>query len=325
MALKTLTSARTALETVRGTSLTCTRILYGSDMTWEQEVSTILPDELRGSYFQTFRAYPGIETNTFNISADVTYDDLIWWGQTAVKGGVSPTGAGADRTWTYTPSGTTDDLKSFTLECGWTDVLSTVGWRLPGCMVDTFRMKWEKAKGVSLEASVKTFKAATQITSFTGALSDRTNVSALGTLTKVYIDATTIGSTQDTTVTSAEFEVDNGLSILYALDNTAVGQSIYRPRSRKTTLKLTRYFNSKAELDPYLAKTERKIRILTTGPSLGSSNYSVTLDFYGIADKHTYSEADDQVIEEITYNGYYDTGASTDYSLVVVGSLTSIS
>ena len=58
MALKTLTSARSAIEATKGTGITVTRQLYAQAMTWNQTVATILPQELRNSYFQNFRAYP---------------------------------------------------------------------------------------------------------------------------------------------------------------------------------------------------------------------------------------------------------------------------
>jgi len=324
VALKTLTSARTAIESARGTAVTCTRLLYAGEMSWEQEVGTVMPTELRNSYFKSFRGYQGHERNSFKFSGDAVFDDLAFWGSAAIKGGLSGSGGSADKTWTFTPSAATDDLKSFTLEAAYTDLLSSLGWRWPGVMVDEFTLSFEKSEPIKWSASCLTHKAAVQITAFTGSLSDRTLVTALGSATAVPVDTTTIGSTPDTNIVKAEFSLKNDFTELMTLDGTTAGQALYRPKPRETQLKLTRYLANKTELDAYIAKTARKVRITTTGPALGGTNYKIQLDFYGIPTDHKYADVDGLITEEITLDGVYDTGASTDFSLVVVNSLAAI-
>lgn len=325
MALKILTSARTAIEATKGTAVTpATRLLYATDMEWDQQVDTIIPQELRNSYFQNFRAYPGMESNTFTFKGDATFDDLAFWGLMAVKGGVAGSGGSADKTWAFVPTGTADDLKSFTLEAAWGDLLATVGWRWPGVQVDEFGLTWEKNKTVEYAVKATTFKAATQITAFSGSLTDRTTISALGTNTTVYLDTSTIGTTADSGVQSVDFTLKNGLVRQEGLDGTSTGQGLFRPNPREAKLKLVRYMNSKTELDAFLAKTVRKVRVKTVGPALGGSTYQIQLDFYGVITGHKWAEADGYITQELSLDSIYDSTATTDFSLTVVNSLASL-
>ena len=325
MAMKTLTSARTAIEGTKGSALTVTRNLYAADMSWNQSVATIMPQELRNSYFQNFRAYPGLENAEFTFAGDVTYDDMAFWLSVAVKGVPVVTGGGADKTWTAVPAGATDDLKAFTLEAGWVDFIGTYGNRWAGVQCDEYAIKFEKDKALTYTAKCTTFKGAVAITAYSASPADRTNVTALGTTAKVYIDTSTIGSTQDTSVVSAEFTLKNQLVELNTLDATGTGQALYRPKPRDVGLKITRYLTSITELTAYIAKTERKIRLTTTGPTLGGSNYGLTLDFYGIPTDHKWADVNGLIVEELTFDSIYDSTATTDFSIVAVNSLATIS
>ena len=327
MSLKTLTSARTAIEPSRGSVTTCTRLLYAADMSWNQTIGTITPAELRNTYYPGFRSYPGLENAAFTFSGDVVYDDMAFWMSMAVKGGVTGTGAADGKTWAFTPTAASDDLKSFTLEASWVDNLAVYGNRWPGVMVDEFGLKWEKDKAVAWNAKCTTFKPAVAITAYTGgALSDRTSVTALGTTAVVTIDAAggTIGTTPDSSVVSAEFTLKNQLVELNTLDGTAVGQALYRPKPRDVQLKLTRYLSSIAELTAYIGKTERKIRVKTTGPAINAGFYSLALDFYGIPTDHKWADVNGLIVEEVTYDPIYDSGPGTDFLFSLVNSIASI-
>lgn len=324
--LRTLLSARTALESVRGTGLTPTRLLYFEEGTHEQEIGTIRPTERRASYFEAFRGYPGLERNRFRFSGDATYDQLAFWLALAVKGGVTGTGASADKTWAYVPTAGTDDLKSCTIQFGYTDSIgaSKPAWEVNGCMVNTFTLRWAKDDLVRYEADLISYKAATQISAFTGSLTDRTEISLVGTGTAVYIDSSTIGSTADANVVSAELTIDNRLVILDTLNATAYGTSIQRPEPRGATLRLTRVYANDTERDLYVAKTLRKVRVGTTGPTLGSSNYKLDADFYGKIDSLSSTDVNGIGAEQMTLLSEYDSTATSDFLFTLVNSLAAI-
>lgn len=326
MALRTLLTARAGLESTRGTSVTPTRLVYFEDGSHSQEIATIRPPERRASYFEAFRSYAGIERNTLEFSGDVTYDDLIWWANLHVKAVASGTGASADKTWAFAPSATTDDLKSATVQFGYADGIGATrpAWEVEHVLGDELTLTWTKGEAVRFASRLMTPEAAEQISAFTGSLSDRTTVSALGTTTAVYIDPSTIGTTADANVIEASFTLNNGFAYLDTLNGTNVAKDLLRPSPRTWRLELTRYYADDTERDAYVAKTLRKIRIQTTGPALGSSNYRIRLDTYGIIDSVETADVDGMGTERITILPQYDATATTDFSLEVVNATASI-
>lgn len=325
--LKVFTSARAALETTRGTDLTPTRLIYGEAFELDHTVATIRPDELRNSYEPVFSAAAGPERSTVTMTGRVSYDDLIWHANMFYKAVASGTGAGADKTWTFTPSNSTDDVKSHTLQLGDSAAIATSpGIKLNYGMGDEFNIHYEKNDdgAATFSARYMYAKALTQITSFTGALSDRTVTLASCNNTLVKIDTTTIGTTTDTAVVAVDFTLNLSPTPFYALDNTVAAQAVYRPNWRRWKAEITRQYSTATEFSAYQAKTVRKVRVLTTGPALGGSNYSITQDMYGVYTDRKYAEVDGIVTEVLTLEPVFDTTTSTSTSLVVVNATASI-
>lgn len=328
MAVKTLLSARAALETTRGTSVTPTRLVYFESGSHEQKVATLRPKERRASFVESFRSYAGIERNTFTFSGDVTYDDIIWWANLHIKAVATGTGAGADKTWAFVPTHTSDDLKSATLQFGYTDSIGATrpAWEVAGCLGNELTINYTKDGTLTFESALMTSKAATQISAFTGSLSDRTTISALGTNSRLYIDSTTIGTTADDDILDASFTLSNGFTYLDTLDNTSNAKEILRTEPKSWRLEMTRYYRNDTELDAMIAKTVRKVRVRTLGASLGASNYKIDLDLYGVYDGDAYekSEVDGLGVEKFVLVPQYDSGGATDFSLTVVNATASI-
>lgn len=328
MALETLLSARAALETTRGTGVTPTRIIYFDQGSHEQKVQTIAPTEKRATYRPTFRAYPGIERNTLNFAGDWTFDQSIFWLNLGVKAVASGTGGGSDKTWAFLPTSTTDDLKSAVFQYGYTDAIGATrpAWSLEGCMVDELKLSWRKDQTVQFAAKVMSAEAATQLTAFTGALSDVVTTSALGTATVVTIDTTTLGSTADSDVMDVDFTLNNGFVYLDTLNGTAVASEILRPNPVTWSLDFTRYYRNDTELDLNLLKTPRKIRVRTTGPALGGSNYRIDLECYGVYDGDSYEKTvvDGLGVEKYKLIPIYDATATTDFNFNIVNATSAL-
>lgn len=326
MALQTLLTARAGLETTRNTSVTPTRLVYFDSGAHEQQVATIRPTEKRASYFEAFRSYPGIERNTLRFEGPATFDDLIWWANLHVKAVAAGTGATADKTWAFVPTASTDDLKSATVQFGYADNIGATApaWSLVGCLGEELTLTWAKDSTLRFGSTLMSAKGATQISAFTGALSDRATTDALGTATTISIDSSTIGTTADGDLMEASWVLTNGLGYLDTLDGSNVAKELLRPKPRTFRLQLSRYYRNDTELDAYVAKTARKIRIVTTGPVLGSSNYKVTLDVYAVTDGYEKADVDGIGVERLTLLPQYDTTATTDFSLTVVNSTASI-
>jgi hypothetical protein len=75
-----------------------------------------------------------------------------------------------------------------------------------------------------------------------------------------------------------------------------------------------------------LATTVRKIRLQTTGPVVGGSNYRIRLDLYGVWDGDQYekAEVDGLGVEKFVLVPQYDGTATTDFSLEVVNATAAI-
>lgn len=327
MALQVFQSARAALEVTRGLDLTPTRIIYGQQFTHEQTIATVRPEELRNSYEGWFSASTGVETNTFGISGRMSYDDLIWYGNTFFVALASGTGAGSDKTWVFTPSLTADNVKTATVQLGYADTIGTApAVKLNYLLGNTFNLHWEKNDdgAVTFAADFFSGAGATQITAFTGSLSDRTVVAMSSANTTVYLDTTTIGTTSDANVTAVDFTMDLQPVAFYGLNNSQAANGVYRPNHRRWTATITRQFTNDTEWDIYVSKAERKVRIKTVGPVLGGSNYSAQLDLYGVYTGREWTDVDGIITETLTFEPFFDTGVSASSILTVVNATASI-
>jgi hypothetical protein len=305
-------------------------MLYFTTADHSQDVKTIRPAQMRNSYFAYYTAAVGPEMNTLKLSDLVTYDDLIWYLNLHVKAVASGTGAGNAKTWAFVPTSASDDLKSATVQVGYSDGLGATApaVKLNGMLGNELVVKWDKGGDgiVDLTSSLISKSAATQITAFTGSLSDRTVTLANAANTQVYIDPTTIGTTTDFAVMSATFTLNNGIKPLFTLNNATNPTDLLRPVARTWKLEMTRYYGiyggqtaADAEWDAYVSKAERKVRILTTGPAIsGGGNYTITADFYGVYTAMDNAETDDFGTQKFTLEPYYDTTATTDFSFTVV-------
>jgi len=327
MAVNQLLKLVGALESTAGSAATATRVLYVNEATPSQEVTSIANTTLRGNFFEAYEINPGVERNGLNVSGPVLYNQIPFWLESSVKGGVSASGTVAPYTWAYTPnSGTANAPKTFTAEWGWADGGTVVPtYLLAGCATDELSITYVKDEAVSFSATTIAAGTVALGTAYSASPADTTQISVLGVDAAVYIDATTIGSTADTSVQEATFTLTRGLVRREVLDGTSAAVDTVAPVARQARLEIVRYFTNRNELDKFLLKSERKIRIAVTGPTLGAGNYEFTLDFYGVADTHEVAEVDGVIVANITYRGIVDSSASTDFSITVKNNLSAIS
>ncbi len=334
MPIHLLNSARAALESARGTPITPTRILYFKEGSLTQDVGTIIPSESWASFEPNRRAYAGLERNTLAFAGDATYQQIIEWLNLAVdaeaSGSVVDTSA---YTWAFLPVHTSDALKSATIETAWTDLLSVVGWRIPGCIANKLSITWTKSvggeeTGVTYAVELMTAYGATQITAFTGTLSDVAMTSALGNGTKTFVNTTAsaFGTTADTRINQVTWEVDNGFAYRDGFDATSTAIEIVRTKKRMAKLTAQRYFNDKTELDAYIAKTIRRIRVITEGAVVGAATAknTIQLDYAGVAQAHGVADVDGLVYANIDFAPIDDSSIGSDFKFTVINSLAAI-
>ncbi len=323
------TSLRAALETTRGTGVNPTRILEQTDFTHTPDVLTVRPSERRGSFFAFYRAAAGREMHSVEFSGNLSYQQAAWLGNIFIKGVTAGTGGAADKTYAFLPASATDDLKSATLEFGYDTTLSAAqpGFRLVHCVGDELTITWDKAatEGVTFAANMHSPKAkGAELTAFGGTPTALTTNAITPTTVQVYIDSTTIGTTEDDYVTNAEWVLTNEWTDLDTLNQTTAAQDTFRVGARAWTLNLQRYKINDTELNAYDAKTVRKVRIKATGPVLGGSFHTLTVDLYGVWSGYSNDSVDGLAMETLTLEPVYDTGAATDFRMDVVTDTTTI-
>ncbi len=315
MSLQVFTSARAALEATRGTGVTPTRIIYGQSFTHEQLVAAIRPEELRNNYEGFWQSSAGKEENTFGMSGRASFDDLVWhYNMFIAPLGTASGTASTAYTYAFTPSGTADNVKSASIQLGYADTIATApGVSLVGVVGDTLHLHWEKNDdgAMTFETTYKSIGTATQITAFTGSLSDRVTTPVSMNATRVTLDATTIGTTADSNVVAVDWTLNLNPVPFYALNNTAGASALYRPSHRTWTATITRQYANDTEWDIYQSKAERKVRILSIGPALSGTFYTSQLDLYGVYTNRSWSDVDGIITEELTLEPYVDTAAGT--------------
>lgn len=326
MALKIFTSARGALEANRGTDLTPTRIWYGESFTHVQDVKTIRPKNL-GSYDAWNSAAAGVETNTLTWSGRLSYNQSLLLGNLFFGPCLTGVGGAADKAYLFPISQTADDIKTATIELGYSDTIATApAVELNYLFPSTLHLHWEKNDdaAVLFDATFLVAGAAEQITAFTGALSDTVETMLSSNATTVYVDTTTIGTTAAPEVRSVDFNLDLHPVPFYGLNGSTAASAVYRPDAREWTADVQRRYATGGEWTTYAAKTERKMRIKTLGPALGGSNYIHQLDLYGVWDSRADTDVDGVVVEDLHMVQLKDSGIVGSMGHTVTSSETTI-
>lgn len=323
------TAARADIEATRGAGGTPDLKVIFDSLTHEQNIANIYPTRLSGSYENHYDATAGTQTNRVVATGLVDFNQMVLWGNLYFKGLVTGVGAGADKTYSFLPSQTTDDLKTLLMQIGMTDSLSASqpGWSLPYLVGEEFKLVYSKepeSPGITFTSTMTSPSSATDITAFTGTAPEPTLQLASHIGTQVYIDTTTLGSTADNYVTNIDFTLTNNWRSLYSFNNTANAQDTFRPNAVDWNCVITRYWANDTEYEAWKIKTPRKVRIRTLGPSLGGSTYKMDLELYGVWAERSWSDADGLRMEQLTLRPRYDTTAATSKRLEIISSLASI-
>jgi hypothetical protein len=329
MATRVLQRVQGALESTAGTFATATRKLYGTEITHERTIASIRPDYLDGTYNQSRAVYEGIETNGFSISGPFAFDQSVFWLNAGV-GSATAVGASAPYVWTFNAASTADTTRPFSLEYAWADGGASIpaSFRVPGNKVNTLTINWVKDDAVTFEAGITSFKGMTQGTALSATPSDTVERHAVGVNTTVYIDGTanSIGTTVDNNVAVASLAITNGFNTRFGLDGANTGRALDRTAKTEAVLTLTRHFQNDTELDAWEDKSLRRIRIVTTGPTLGAGTYEMTVDFFGVIDEIAQADVDGSVAQEITLRPFVDGSVTTvPFSIVVKNNQSTIS
>lgn len=316
-------------ETTRGTPVAPTRQFYA-------ETVGILTIDAGLNFHEQENA--GVRTRTrrttsmtedvhlkLATTAGVGYDDLLF-PFSQLKGAVAGVGAGADKTYTYTPSMTAaNSPEAFSVDVG----DETQNWRCQYVMAESFKLSAALGDVTSLEMecfaqrAVKTAKASPAINSAIKIPGD------LWTIKFAASAAGLTGASISTNFLNAwELEVMTGLVFRHYMDgNLYFGQHV--ETAIDATLSMTVESTALAVSEFYdkaIANTLDFIRLKATGPALGGSNYSAQIDLpvlYEVPEPIA-EEQDGVNLYKVNAHLAYDPTSAASIAPVIVSSLTAL-
>jgi hypothetical protein len=325
--IQDFTYANWATETVRGTPLAPTRQLYagGTGVLDIEDNLSFHEAENRGVRTRVARATSQAEDVNLKLeTADgVGYDDLTLVGE-FLKGGVTPTGAGADRTWTFVPSMTAaNSPESVTFDVG----DDTQNWRCQYCMATKITIS--SALGELTKLGLEMF-AQRAIKAAKATPATNVAVKIPGDLWTVKF-ATTLAGLPGAAI-STNFLLDWKLELTpgnvwrHYMDGNAYGAQHVETSIGgvlSATVESTALAVSEI-VDKYRAQTLDFVRLKATGPVLGGSNYSAQLDLPILWDKPQVigAESDGVNLYKASARLAYDPTGNQSIGLVLVNSLT---
>lgn len=267
-------------ETTAGTTVAATRRMYlAADGTFTREREA-RPHRFSTGSRDNVRAFTlGPTVVSGSVEMPLSASEIIELLLMGINGGVTPTGAGTPKLWTFTP-GTT--LDAATIE--WYD--GARGWDVGGCYVDKLNFKGS-ANGEAM-VSADIFGKNMTIATPTGSLTERVPDFIEGWETKLYLD--TFGGTAGTTAVAGtminwDISIENGLGRKYFADNTiAAGGITIGELEVKATLTFEAAASAAAtEFANWDATTKRLARLEFGQNEVidGSDKKFVTLDIPG--------------------------------------------
>lgn len=276
-----------------------------------------------GSLASRHRVDAGLVDYEVTLQTVGTYQRLAFMFPMFIAPTVTGTGAGADKTWVFTPSDNADNLKTCSLEIGGVDTWPTE-FLLAGCKGTKLEIKITQE---GLWTCTWTFQGQKLTTGAkTGALSAATGlVDILGYTTKVYNDSVTVHTTQPAGLISADIVIDIATSPRHYLGSTTgEAGAVVQTKRRKVTLDLVQSFQATTEYTAFRAGTERKISLDSVGAVLGGSFYEARLDFYGMWDQWDLDNLDGEITQHLQGTAVYDSTAAADVSATIVNDKATI-
>ncbi|MDQ3095120.1 MAG: hypothetical protein M3Q82_04040, partial [Actinomycetota bacterium] len=257
------------IEVTRGTNVAATRKIYARIApSYDRPITEFV--DTTGTFQGRRRMGYGRQKVAFSATDMVTYEDLAWWLKFMQKGGVvGVTDVGTPPAYTYTflPTLATDDLNSMTLEFGEPGNPYESGQVMVNDWTLRFDADNDSEPGWMLEAGMIGRDWAT--TTFTPSLVDRTTEVVVARGTKVFVDTTTIGTTQKTGwLISGSISGNNNLHYkAFSEDENSYAANKVGRGIQITDAELTVEFDSDVDFAQFRATTpvQRKIRLQREG------------------------------------------------------------
>lgn len=333
-----LLQAQAGLEATRGTNVAATRKVYAQiTPSYDRPLMDFM--DTSGTFHGRRRAAYARAKVGFTALDIVTFEDLPWWLQMGLKGGVSGVTDGHATLpaylYTFSPTITSDDLKSITLEFGETNNDYESGQ----VMVNSFTLRMDadndSEPGWMFDAELmgRDFEP----TTFTGSLADRSTEVVTARGTQIFIDAAggTIGTTQlSGALISASITVNNNLHFKsFAEDVTYVAANKVGRQAQTLDAQFTFEFDNDTEFANYRSTAtpvQRLIRIKRIGSEIHSGAPEATgdkymeIDLYGYWNSWSRGDREGNLTATFGFAGFYDITAAKTFSIAVNNALITL-
>lgn len=267
----------------------------------------------------------------WSAETDTSYEQLIYWLNTTLKKVTVPTGAMADKTWTFTPSVSgADDFMTFTMETRHSDGTNNIDREYDYCIGQGLEISGALDGPTKLR--VNGFAQSETTAAITGALAVPSSfIIPAAQNWKLFSDANfaALGTTQITgQLYGFSWKLDTGLLPAFYMDGTL---NMTRHKRRQRSVELTLTLDQEASSG--LAETFRTrltsralsyIQLETLGAVLGAGNYKIELDgAYLVTEVSPPGEHDGEDMVTVKLRSTYDvTGAQDIRSIVVNAAAT---
>lgn len=319
------------IESTRGTGVAATRKVYAQiNPTFERPIREFA--DTSGTYAARRRVTYQRQRVAFSATDLLTYEDLPWWFQFALKGGVTATGDGGSPPaypYIFVPSLSTDDLKSMTLEF----MYSGNPYESTQVMLNTWAIRIDPDNEGGWIGDFELLGRDWATTTYTGSIADRTTEVIKAPTTKLYIDAGggTIGTTQVTgRLISATVSGNNSIHFkAFAEDELAFAANKVGRGQRFFDAQITLEFDSDTEFDNFRSSSpvERKIRLQAEGTQIHGgtvTNKRARLDMNGYWSTIGWGDREGNIIATLGFSAFYNSTAGYDLSAEVVNALSTL-
>jgi len=324
-----LQKAQAGIESTRGTGVAATRKVYARiQASYDKPLATFA--DTTGTYASRRRAAYGRTVVGFSGTDIATYEDLAWWFQFGLKGGVTGSGSGSvGYTYAFTPSLATDDLKSMTLEFGddgnpyeSTQVMVN-SWTLRGDGDSDTEPGWM----LDCEMIGRDWST----TTFTGSLSDRSTEVILARGTKIYLDdaAANIGTTQ-VTGKLISFSITGNNNVHYKAfmeDEDAFAANKVGRGERTFDAQFVLEFDADTEFAKYRtsAPSIRYIRLEREGSTIATTyKKKATIDMAGYWSAISWGDREGNITATFSLSCFYDSTIGADLKATIINALSTL-
>lgn len=320
-----------ALETTRGTAIAAPTHYFPLMGTVTPQRTKYRPDEARGTKFRNYREKTTRAGSEWSAegAADPNYlPFLLNLAVKAVSSPATPTDAVLSRLWTFTPTGTTDDLKTATLFTGDPNVKI---WKTAHAMVQTLTIESDAGSEDGVTMSLDGVgKFPTDISAPTLPAQAPGSILVPGAM-QMWLDVgeDDIGTTEITgRFLSTSWEIPTGVTPKYYaqgpgndLSFTRVGIEKIEPKAEVTVELNDASFT--AEYTYFAEDTPVKLRIRLNGDKIETENATdfyeyIELDIYGTLGEFSWEEVEGvNRAMHFEIMGIYDTTIGAPYSIKV--------